>query len=232
MERLLAATRPSLIRRLFALAVCIAAPAALASPAGAATLEGVVKDGAGKPVQDAVVYAIAPSGVRPATTRAGRAIIDQQDKEFVPHVKPVQTGTPVWFPNKDDIRHHVYSFSPAKKFELPLYTGTPAAPVLFDKPGVVVFGCNIHDWMLGYVFVLETPWFAVTGADGAVQLKDLPPGAYEVRVWHPRMPETGAPPSRRVTLAAGKTEPVEFRIALKPEWRPRRAPTGAGDRYR
>jgi plastocyanin len=229
MPQRLAEPRPRPLRGLLALGVL--ATALLARPVSAASLAGVVRDDAGKPVQDAVVYAIAPAGARPAAGRAGREVIDQQDKEFVPHAKPVQVGTPVWFPNKDNIRHHVYSFSPAKKFELPLYKGTPAAPVLFDKPGVVVLGCNIHDWMLGYVLVLETPWFATTGPDGAAQLKDLPAGAYEVRVWHPRMPD-GEPPRQRVTLATGKTEAVEFQIALKPEWRPRRAPTGAGDRYR
>jgi len=124
------------------------------------------------------------------------------------------------------------SFSAAKTFELPLYTGTPAKPVVFDRPGVVTLGCNIHDWMLGYVYVLETPYFATTGSDGNAELNDLPAGAYEVRVWQPRMRETGEPPSQRVTVTGSKAGRVEFLIALKPEFRLRRAPIGAGDRYR
>jgi plastocyanin len=204
----------------------------LSAAAGAGTLDGRVRDAAGKPVGDAVVYATPLAGSRATPARSTREVIDQQDKEFVPHVKPLLLGTQVFFPNKDDIRHHVYSFSPAKKFELPLYKGTPAAPVTFDRPGLVVLGCNIHDWMLGYVLVLETPYFATTGSDGTVALRDLPAGPYEVRLWHPRMREPGEGPSRRVTIPASGAEPVEFQPALKPEWRPRRAPAGAADRYR
>ena len=100
----------------------------------------------------------APEGrAGPLPEKPGREIVDQINLEFVPHVKPVVVGSPVYFPNKDDVRHHVYSFSPAKRFELPLYSGTPAAPVVFDRPGIVAIGCNIHDWMLGYIYVAETP---------------------------------------------------------------------------
>jgi len=209
---------------------CVLSAVAFASRAPAGTLDAVVKDAEGRPVPDAVVYATEAS--RTAATKPAGAVIDQQDKEFVPRVKPIQVGTDVLFPNKDNIRHHVYSFSPAKKFELPLYKGVPAAPVRFDRPGVVVLGCNIHDWMLGYVYVLETPYFATTGSDGTAELNDLPAGAYEVRVWQPRMRETGEPPSQRVTVTGSKAGRVEFLIALKPEFRLRRAPIGAGDRYR
>jgi hypothetical protein len=94
-------------------------------------------------------------------------------------------GTAVTFPNRDSVRHQVYSFSPAKRFELPLYTGVPQA-VTFDKPGVVILGCNIHDWMIGYVYVSESPYFAKTDAHGKAVLTDLPPRAYVLRVWHPQ----------------------------------------------
>ena len=198
--------------------------------AHAGGIEALVKDADGKPIADAVVSAV--PGSRPFPPRASRAIVDQQDKEFVPHVRPVQLGTEVSFPNKDNIRHHVYSFSPAKKFELPLYRGTEAAPVKFDRPGPVVLGCNIHDWMLGYVYVLETPHFDATDGGGRARIDAVPPGAYEIHVWHPRLPE-GAPPSiQRVTVAADKDERVEFVVTLKPELRPRRAPSGQAGRYR
>ena len=106
----------------------------------------------------------APEGrAGPLPEKRGREIVDQINLEFVPHVKPVVVGSPVYFPNKDDVRHHVYSFSPAKRFELPLYSGTPAAPVVFDRPGIVAIGCNIHDWMLGYIYVAETPYLAAHG---------------------------------------------------------------------
>jgi plastocyanin len=110
-----------------------------------------VHDAKGRPLADAIVTATGPApaagGKRPAAT------IDQINQEFVPQVSAVQVGTAVHFPNQDNIRHHVYSFSPAKQFELPLYKGTEAPPVVFDRSGLVVLGCNIHDWMLGYLYV-------------------------------------------------------------------------------
>lgn len=221
---------PVAIRRLIGALACLIVWSGSAPFARAGGLEAFVKDADGKPVADAVISAVSAS--RPVTTRVGRAIVDQEDKEFVPRVRAVLVGTEVSFPNKDNIRHHVYSFSPAKKFELPLYRGTEAPPVKFDKPGVVVLGCNIHDWMLGYVYVLETPHFDTTGALGRARIEALPPGTYEIQVWHPRLPE-GAPPSgQRVTIASDKDERVEFVVTLKPDLRPRRAPSGPGGTYR
>jgi hypothetical protein len=147
--------------------------------------------------------------------------MDQHDKTFVPLVLAVPVGTAVSFPNRDNIRHHVYSFSRAKRFELPLYIGTPAAPVVFDRPGVVVLGCNIHDWMVGYIYVADTPYVAKTAEDGRARLAELPPGTYEVRVWHPRMRIESARTARTVVVAAGNPGQVAFVVALKPD---RRAP--------
>ena len=101
-------------------------------------------------------------------------------------------GTEVQFPNLDAVRHHVYSFSPTKKFEIKLYKGKEAQPVLFDQPGVVLLGCNIHDNMVGWIVVVDTPYHAQTGVDGAVpgrvRLDNVPAGSYQLRVWHPRQP--------------------------------------------
>ena len=107
-----------------------------------------------------MVYAVPEGKAPPPPSR--RAVLDQKNRMFVPHVLPIQTGTAVTFPNSDNVRHQVYSFSPAKKFQLPLYAGTPAAPVVFDKPGVVTVGCNIHDQMSAYIVVVDTPYFALT----------------------------------------------------------------------
>jgi hypothetical protein len=150
--------------------------------------------------------------------------VDQIDEEFVPRVKPVLVGTPVFFPNKDNIRHQVYSFSPAKRFELPLYAGTPAKPVVFDKPGVVVLGCNIHDWMIGYVYVSESPYFAKTGADGKALLGDLPALAYRVRVWHPRLQGQESATQQTADLGGNGRAELSWKLALKPEMQIRRAP--------
>jgi len=142
-------------------------------------------------------------------------------------VLAIEVGTSVNFPNRDNIRHHVYSFSSPKKFELPLYIGTPAAPVVFDSPGVVVLGCNIHDWMVAYVYVLPTPHFARTGADGRARIEDVPAGAHEIRVWHPRLREATEKTGRRVSVGPAPGE-AAFTIGLKREWR---IPRPAGSRY-
>lgn len=178
----------------------------LCLPAGAAELD-VSATGAGAALADAVVslHAAQPSFAAPAA----RAIMDQRGSQFVPRVLPVQAGTSVVFPNSDQIRHQVYSFSASKRFELPLYAGTSASPIRFDQPGVVVLGCNIHDWMIGYIVVLDTPYFGKTGDDGKARL-DAPAGKYRMRVWHPRL--GGAPQEQDVTLAAGK--PLAVAVAL------------------
>jgi plastocyanin len=200
-----------------------AAPA----PVGAARIQALVVDQKGQPVADAVVVAVPLAGQRPAL-RPRQAVVDQIDKTFVPHVLPVVEGTPVLFPNKDDIRHHLYSFSTAKTFELPLYEGTPAEPIVFERAGVVVLGCNIHDFMRGYIFVSSSPYFATSGADGRAEVADLPAGGYEVTAWHPR--EKNAASGQRVETAT-ETAVLDFRLELKPDLKLRRAPTARGREY-
>jgi plastocyanin len=184
----------------------------LSATSGAAFAAGVdanVMDAAGAPVADAVIYALPASPKPPSAPRA--AIIDQIDKEYVPFVVPVQAGAAVRFPNKDNIRHHVYSFSPAKPFELKLYSGTPSKPVIFDKPGPVALGCNIHDWMVGYIYVVDSPWFAKTDKSGIAKLEGLPAGEYQVRVWHPWMKAEPAP----LALKLGEAnEGAAFRMEI------------------
>ena len=165
--------------------------------AAAASINVTAADKNNAALNDAVIYAMPVSGNVAPPKRGG--IVDQVDKEFQPYVTAVQTGTAVSFPNKDNIRHHVYSFSPAKTFELRLYSGSPSKPVVFDKPGAVVLGCNIHDWMLAYVYVVDTPYFATT-AKGGARIDGIPAGEYELRAWHPQL--RGAPPSQRLTVGA------------------------------
>jgi plastocyanin len=129
------------------------------------------------------------------------AIIDQIKRQFAPQVSVVEVGTSVSFPNKDDIRHHVYSFSEAKPFELKLYSGRPSHPVVFDRAGVVTLGCNIHDVMLGYVLVVETPWHALTDSTGTARISDLPPGDYVVHAWTPGARQ-GEHPTEALHLAS------------------------------
>src|SRR3982751_3156759 len=156
-------------------------------PVGSGEIEARVTDDTGKPLADAVVIAVPADGSVRFPTKP-RDEVDQVDKEFTPRVKVVLVGSTVTFPNNDNVRHQVYSFSPAKRFELPLYAGVPPEPVVFDKPGLIVLGCNIHDWMVGYIYVSESPYFAKSDSGGTAVIGDLPPGRYTARVWHARLP--------------------------------------------
>ncbi|MBC8008245.1 MAG: methylamine utilization protein [Prolixibacteraceae bacterium] len=186
------------------------AAAAACGVAAAAGVSGSVTDAGGAPVTEAVIYAVA-LGEKPASA-SRRGIMDQVNKEYFPLVVPVQVGAAVIFPNKDNIRHHVYSFSAAKPFELKLYSGTPAKPVVFDKPGPVVLGCNIHDWMVGYIYVVDTPYFAKTDTTGSARLEGLPAGEYQLRVWHPYM--KGEPAALSLKLADSGIDNASFRLEL------------------
>ncbi len=179
-------------------------------PAAAASIQVNVKDARGAGLEDAVVWAVPK--VAPPTRPRHESSVEQKDKQFRPMVTVIQTGTMVRFPNRDDIRHHVYSFSAPKPFEIKLYAGT-SAPILFDKPGEVVLGCNIHDNMLGYIYVVDTPWFAKTRAEGMARLDDLPAGDYDLHVWH--YAQAAAPAVIPTKLRADENLPAEFTISLK-----------------
>jgi plastocyanin len=208
--------------------VIAALGAMLASPINAAEIRATISDASGAAVEDAVVLAIPVEGT--GALNPAPFVVDQIDKTFVPYVSVIQAGTVVTFPNHDDVRHQVYSLSPAKAFELPLYAGTKARPILFDKPGVVTLGCNIHDWMIAYVYVADTPYFAKSGADGKAAIANLRSGEYTVRIWHPRMEGSEKQTVRRVTIDGAAD--VAFSIKLKPDFRPRRAPSPGAQGYR
>lgn len=149
----------------------------------AAGLQVQVIDEQGKPVAGAVVFlesAAASAAVKPVDD----ARIVQKDKTFIPDVLVIPRGTAVYFPNEDTVRHHVYSFSAIKPFEIKLYVGTPAAPVLFDQSGVAVLGCNIHDEMIAWVVALDTPYYSRSDQQGISRLEQVPAGSYTLRVWH------------------------------------------------
>lgn len=147
-----------------------------------------VQDSGGNPLADAVVYLenTTPQANPAISAKPATAEIEQKDRKFIPLVSIIQTGTAVFFPNNDTVRHHAYSFSPAKPFELKLYAGKPEAPIIFDKPGTVVVGCNIHDQMLAYIQVLDTPYFAKTDGFGRAKIGNLPAGKYLLKIWHYR----------------------------------------------
>jgi len=190
-------------------AAWLALPLLFCGYARAGTLEAAVTTPAGSPVEDAavVVEPVAATGPhRPPATAA----VEQRDREFMPYLTIVQTGTAVDFPNRDAVKHHVYSFSAAKFFEIKLYAGKPMQPVIFDKPGEVALGCNIHDWMEAYVLVVSSPYFAKTGSNGTAVIANVPAGRYRLRLWHPR--QKAPPPQREVEIGAA---PVKLALALE-----------------
>lgn len=187
----------------------LALVAAASASAQAASVSVTVVDGAGKPLADAVVIVEPQSGTLPTRPLAGVQIV-QVKRQFSPQVSVVTVGTAVTFPNLDTVRHHVYSFSPAKSFELKLYAGSPPSPVVFDKPGIAVLGCNIHDQMAAWVVVVDTPLFARSAGNGRATVADVPAGAYRVRAWHPGLAGAEPPP---LALAVGNAD-VERQIAL------------------
>jgi plastocyanin len=178
---------------------------AAAFPANAGNVQVQVSDVSGKAMTDAIVF-LESREAKAASKPLVGAEIAQVAKQFVPQVTVVPVGSSVHFPNRDTVRHHVYSFSPVKTFELKLYTGTAANPVVFDRPGVAVLGCNIHDNMSAWVLVVETPYYARSAESGRATLANVPAGSYRLRVWHTTLP-VGAP-AQDQALVVGATDAI------------------------
>ncbi len=181
-------------------------------PALAVQVNVSVLDASGLPLPDAVV-SIEVAGAKSTATAGTQAEMGQRGRAFTPTLLVVQTGTAVAFPNFDTVRHHVYSFSPAKPFEIKLYAGTPAAPVVFDKAGTAILGCNIHDRMAGFIHVVNTPHFAVTRKDGVATL-EVPAGDHTLQVWHAQMGDKQAPLRQPVKVTSQGGAPVTLRIGV------------------
>jgi plastocyanin len=188
---------------------------ALALTAGAAaraaTVDVEVLGRDGKALAESVVFLESPAAKAAARPQPGIEI-EQADKRFTQRVTVVTVGSAIAFPNRDRVRHHVYSFSPTR-FDLKLYIGTPANPVVFDKAGIAALGCNIHDTMLAWVVVVETAHHGLTGAGGRVRLADVPPGTYRLRSWHPDLPP-GTPALDQPLIVGPQGASASVRLAL------------------
>ncbi len=198
-----------------------------AALAGAADISVVVKGGKGEPVADAVLSLVPLDGPVPPPDPAQHHEVAQQNQEYTTYVTVVQAGSTIVFPNEDTVQHHVYSLSKAKKFELPLYNPGAKESLVFDVPGLVTLGCNIHDWMLAYIVVVPTPWFAKSDSLGAATIT-APAGRYRFELWHPRL---AAPQTGEITLADSKDNRREFTVTLKPDRRIRRGAEGKRGGY-
>jgi plastocyanin len=200
------------------LCVCL-----LSADAFATSVAVQVNDAAGKPLADVVLYAEPEAGV--ALPKLLKPLqIEQRGLKFLPLVSVIQVGSQISFPNNDRVRHHIYSFSPAKKFDQKLYSGVAAAPQVFDKAGTVVLGCNIHDRMIAYVKVLDTPFFAKSDADGTARIELPAAGKYTVKAWHFNM-ASNANAEQEVAVKPGDAATAaSFRLAMK-------APVADGDSH-
>ena len=201
------------MRLVFTTLLTFVMPAALAAPL---QLSFVGVDGRG--IGGTVVTLRSTDSSRPvAKPTAG--VLDQVDRQFVPNVLVIPVGSQLVFPNSDSVSHQVYSFSPAKNFKLALYAGKLYPPLVFDKPGLVTLGCNIHDSMIGFVYVTDSPWFGKTGTQGRVDIAAVPPGDYLVRLWHPRFPPDEAQIERslKVTATGDANLTVSLKRSLQPE---------------
>ena len=200
-----------------------------AEPARTGDVSFKVIDHKGGPIADAVVSLVPLDAPAKITPPAEPLEIAQSGQEFSTFVTPVVVGSTVIFPNADKVSHQVYSLSPTKKFALSLYKPGESGTVVFDRPGVVALGCNIHDWMLAYVVVLETPFFAKTASNGSTVVA-VPFGHYRVEVWHARLAKNE---SIEINVAPEIGSPsFTFTVDLKPDRRIRRAPNATGGGYK
>ena len=190
----------------------LAALSCAASLADAANVSVAFTDTAGRALTDAVVM-LEPVGAPLSVKPMQNAQIAQHELQFNPQVTVVTVGTPVTFPNQDTVKHHVYSYSAAKTFQIKLYAGVPHTPIVFDKAGIAVLGCNIHDSMIAWVVVTDTPLWARSAASGQARVADVPPGSYQMRVWHSSLND--AAPPQVVPLTVGAAD-VEQRVKLGP----------------
>jgi plastocyanin len=204
-----------LFRRVAAAALLIA-PLCAAGNVPAASLRVTVEARDGKPVPGAVVTAD-PQGQHLPPAAPVSTVLDQVDLTFIPDVVVVPTGSSISFPNSDAVSHQVYSFSPARRFQLPLYRGKPYPPVVFDQPGVVTLGCNIHDNMVAYIIVTSAPFFGRTDARGGWTASNVPSGRYRVQLWHPLLSEPGNVIERVIDVpSAGAQLTLRLGGSLKP----------------
>ncbi|MFT6094877.1 MAG: plastocyanin [Pseudohongiellaceae bacterium] len=200
----------------------------------AQSLSVKLTDGEGNPIRDAVIEILLPDEMRSEYQPGADTIVDQLDKEFVPNMSTIVSGNSVSFPNSDDILHHVYSFSPSGSFYIPLYgKGTSEQySQAFNSVGVIEIGCNLHDWMLAYIYVAETSLSGISDDDGLAILESVPSGTFELRIWHSRLKDNDIAVTHSFEFVDGEQTNLSYTLELKRDRRIRRAPSSNRTRYR
>jgi plastocyanin len=153
----------------------------------------------------AVVYL---DGLFPQPASLGTKQVTQKDLTFIPALLPVRVGTKVEFPNLDDTYHNIFSYSPAKRFDLGRYRPDerPVPTQVFDKAGLVTLRCDIHEHMRGLILVLNSPYFVMTNTDGHFRLSGLPAGHYTLKAWI----DSRTTREKPIELKDGQTLHVDF----------------------
>src|SRR4051794_10649045 len=191
-----------------------------AAPAVAGDLIVQVRAGNGAAVPNAVVTLYPGGRPSPLAPAQSSFQIAQRDLQFSPFVLVVPIGADVSFPNLDNVRHHVYSFSPIRRFELRLYAREQARSVHFDRPGIVPLGCNIHDNMIAFIDVVDTGFAARTDASGQARFTAIPGGQVQVRIWHPYLRAPGNQLELRVAVPDHGVATQAVPVNLRPPPRP------------
>jgi plastocyanin len=186
-----------------------------AHPALGATVDVAVTDDHGRPAENAVVELSAGAGVaQPSVANVpAEAIVDQRAETFLPLVSLIRKNGHVVFTNNDKTMHQVYSFSEIKQFAFEIDEGQRSAPVVFDKSGVAAVGCNIHDQMITYVYVVASAWAARTDAGGHAKITDVPAGTYRATIWHPQL-AAGQAPATRPLVVSGDSAKLDASLVL------------------
>ena len=189
---------------------------------GAAELTVHIADVHAAPVADAVVTVVPRAGsATPAIvlqSAPGTKIIDQKNETFIPYVEIFRPGDSVVFHNADHTRHHVYSFAPARQFEFVLKSGQSSTPLPLDHAGIVAVGCNIHDRMITYLYISNSRWIMRSATDGHVTIDGLPPGDFEVQVWHPQLRPGQPNQLQSLHIAAlADAKDLAFSLSLLPD---------------
>jgi plastocyanin len=201
------------MRRVFHTLLALWATSATAAPF---EMQFVGVDGRG--ITGGVVITLRSTDASRPVAKPVHAVMDQVDRQFSPHVLVIPAGSPVSFPNSDSIAHQVYSVSPAHRFQLQLYHGKPYKPEVFGAPGVVTLGCNIHDLMRAYVYVVEAQYYGRADHEGRWTVANVEPGEYQLTIWHPQSRAQKPVLQQRITVGDDGA-PLKVRAAVPLELR-------------
>lgn len=220
-----------LAARAFLTRCVVAGVSALAlglSASHAGTFLGLVSDRDGLALVNVVVF-LKPIGRVAAVTPAQEIVVIQEDAVFKPYISVIRVGSSVVFANRDKVEHHIKSFSNSKPFEIAVHKpGDTPAPIRFDKEGVVVAYCILHDWMRAYIYVTDTPWYAITAqTTGIARIENVPPGDYEASAWHPDLGQYKPPLVQKITVGTAGISETTFKFDFKARTI-RQAPKGYG----